>query len=222
MVLAAAETAGESLDNLRQLLAVLDGSLQDPDAGGGGEADWNTVRRSLDHHKTAMGVWDAHYDPPDATLPLRISLVSAGEPVPLIDAAREIGSHHDDTRALLASEEQNALRALLEGLIASELADKMHRCSEMVRRMNEILGPIRTTQQIGAGLRWQAQEGSRRSDRSNGGPVGEAARDAQPRRDHPAERRPLRAASSRERRESRRRLRGADRRRSWTTSGGMT
>ena len=155
VVLAAAETAGESLDNLRQLLAVLDGSLQDPDAGGGGEADWNTVRRSLDHHKTAMGVWDAHYDPPDATLPLRISLVSAGEPVPLIDAAREIGSHHDDTRALLASEEQNALRALLEGLIASELADKMHRCSEMVRRMNEILGPIRTTQQIGAGLRWQ-------------------------------------------------------------------
>ena len=55
----------------------------------------------------------------------------------------------------LAAEEQNALRALLEGLIASELADRMHRCSEMVRRMNEILGPIRTTQQIGASLRWQ-------------------------------------------------------------------
>ena len=154
-VLAAAETACDSFDNLRSLLGLLDGSLQELDTGMGGDADWNTVRRSLDHHKTAMGVWDAHYDPPDATLPLRISLVSAGEPVPLVDAARQIGSHHDDTRALLAAEEQNALRALLEGLIASELADRMHRCSEMVRRMNEILGPIRTTQQIGASLRWQ-------------------------------------------------------------------
>ena len=96
---------------------------------------------------------------PMRTLPLRISLISAGEPVPLVDAARQIASHHDDTRALLAAEEQNALRALLEGLIASELADKMHRSNEMVRRMNEILGPIRTSQQIGASLRWQ-----RRSD----------------------------------------------------------
>ena len=154
-VLDAAKAAGEASDNLQELLDVVDGSLPEPDNGAAADADWNTVRRSLDHHKTAMGVWDAHYDPPGAGLPLRISLVSGGEPVPLVDAARQIGSHYDDTRALLAAEEQTALRALLEGLIASELADKMHRCTEMVQRMNEILRPIRTTQQIGASLRWQ-------------------------------------------------------------------
>ncbi len=157
-VLDAAETASEAVDNLRGLLDVLDDWLSESDTNDAADADWNTVRRSLDHHKAAMGVWDAHYDPPDATLPLRISLVSGGEPVPLVVAARQISSHHDDTRALLAAEEQNALRALLEGLIASELADKMHRCNEMVQHMNEILGPIRTSQQIGASLRWQPKK----------------------------------------------------------------
>ena len=157
-VLVAAAAASEATDNLQELLDVVDGSLLEPDNRVAADADWNTVRRSLDHHKTAMGVWDVHYDPPDAALPLRISLVSGGEPVPLVDAARQIGSHYDDTRALLAAEEQNALRALLEGLIASELADKMHRCTEMVQRINEILRPIRTTQQIGASLRWQREK----------------------------------------------------------------
>ena len=161
-VLAAAATTDESVSNLPGLFELLDGRLLGTNAGGAPDADWSTVRRSLEHHRTAMGMWDPHYDPPDETLPLRISLINAGEPTPLVDAARQIASHHDDTRALLATEEQKALRALLEGLIASELADKMHRCNEMVQRMNEILDPIRTAQQIGASLRW-----NRRGDLDN-------------------------------------------------------
>jgi hypothetical protein len=52
-------------------------------------------------------------------------------------------------------EEDEALRNLLQGLVAREVADKMHAADDLVSRMNGRLETVRTAHGIGVSLRWR-------------------------------------------------------------------
>ncbi|MGH8255826.1 MAG: hypothetical protein ACRET0_06395 [Steroidobacteraceae bacterium] len=59
---------------------------------------------------------------------------------------------------LLSTKQHQALRNLLRGLVAREIAGKLHSAGELIERMNERLSAITTSQGIGVRLRWRRRE----------------------------------------------------------------
>src|SRR5690606_16429366 len=61
-------------------------------------------------------------------------------------------------RSLLSAKQHQALRNLLQGLVAREVADKLHAAGELIERMNARLSAITTSHGIGVRLRWRLRE----------------------------------------------------------------
>ena len=57
--------------------------------------------------------------------------------------------------ALLDHKQSEALRELLQGLIAREIAERVHGAARLVERMNERLGAVKTAHDVGVRLRWR-------------------------------------------------------------------
>lgn len=115
-----------------------------------------SVRQSLRRRRDALGAgWDAEDRQPDPTLPLVVEVTGPSGKAPLAASARAISDQRDQMAALLDHKQSEALRELLQGLIAREIAERVHGAARLVKRMNERLGAVRTAHDVGVRLRWR-------------------------------------------------------------------
>ena len=114
------------------------------------------VRQSLRGRRDSLGAgWDAEARQPDPLLPLTIEVNGPTGRAALPEAARSIAAQHRQLAGLLNTKQAAALRELLQGLIAREVAEKVHGARALVELMNERLATVRTTHEIGVRLRWR-------------------------------------------------------------------
>lgn len=118
------------------------------------------VRQSLRQRREQLGAgWDAEDHQPDDTLPISISVTGPLGRMPLPTANTHVRTQLGQQSSLLTAKQDQALRNLLQGLVAREVAEKMHAAGELIGLMNQRLENVSTAHGIGARLTWK-----RRSD----------------------------------------------------------
>ncbi len=149
-------------EGLRGLLGEIRQLLPTDPAGGAPDntgADVNSVHQSLRQRRDALGAgWDAEArqaDPLDPSLPLVVEVAGPAGRRPLAAAARAVADQHRQLAGLLDRKQADALRELLQGLIASEIAEKTHGAGEFVELMNRRLTSVATAHDVGVRLRWR-------------------------------------------------------------------
>ncbi|MDE0196501.1 MAG: hypothetical protein OXP08_13220, partial [bacterium] len=139
---------GEMLGGIERLLA-----------GGAAEAaavDINSVHGSLLQRRDALGAgWDAEARQEDPSLPLAVEVAGPLGRAPLAEAAMVVAGQHSQLVGLLDRKQADALRELLQGLIATEIAEKVHRAGKFVDLMNGRLTSVATAHDVGVRLRWR-------------------------------------------------------------------
>ena len=119
----------------------------------------DSVRIALRSRRPDLGAgWDAQDLQPDPSLPLSVEVVGPLGTMPLARAAVHANTELRTASGLLSSQQDTALRNLLQGLIADEVAEKMHAATELVDRMNDRLRSVRTTHGVGVSLRWRRRD----------------------------------------------------------------
>lgn len=136
------------------------GSTVDGTAGAAGPGtSAEGVRQSLRQRRDSLGAgWDAEDHQPDDRVPLHIEVTGPLGRMPLPDAARRVGDQLAKMTSLLSAKQDQALRNLLQGLVAREVAQKLHAAGELVGRMNQRLDHITTSHGIGVSLRWRRRD----------------------------------------------------------------
>jgi hypothetical protein len=119
-----------------------------------------SVRQSLRRRRDALGAgWDAEDHQPDPELPLRIDVNGPiAAQLPLASASLRVSDQLRQMSGLLSAKQHQALRNLLQGLVAREVADKLHAAGDLIDAMNERLSAITTTHGIGVELRWRQRD----------------------------------------------------------------
>ena len=116
----------------------------------------DSVRQSLRRRRDSLGAgWDAEERQPDPALPLVVEVTGPSGRAPLAASARAVSYQRDQMAALLDHKQSEALRELLQGLIAREIAERVHGAARLVERMNERLGAVKTAHDVGVRLRWR-------------------------------------------------------------------
>ena len=114
------------------------------------------VRQSLMRRRDSLGAgWDAEARRPDPALPLMIEVTGPLGKAPLPDSVRIVANQHQQLSSLLDRKQSDALRGLLQGMIAREIAEKIDGAGRLVRLMNRRLRPVTTAHQVGVRLRWR-------------------------------------------------------------------
>ena len=148
-----AEGLAELLGGIEQLLA---SAPADSAPAGDGAADINSVHQSLRQRRDTLGAgWDAETLHPDTSLPLVVEVAGPAGRAPLAEAARRASAEHRQLAGLLDQKQADALRELLQGVIATEIAEKMHSAEGFVDLMNERLASVTTAHEVGVRLRWR-------------------------------------------------------------------
>ena len=125
-------------------------------AAGPARVTGDSVRQSLRRRRDALGAgWDAEERQPDPALPLVVEVTGPSGRAPLAASARNVTRQRDQMGALLDHKQSEALRELLQGRIAREIAERVHGAAKLVERMNERLAGVRTAHDVGVRLRWQ-------------------------------------------------------------------
>ena len=159
--IASAHSGAEGLDDMvagiEKLLA--DGHNGGAPADGGakaGAADVNSVYQSLRQRRENLGAgWDAEARQPGPSLPLIVEVAGPAGRAPLAEAARAASEQHRQLAGLLDQKQSDALRELLQGLIATETAEKVHGAEGLVELMNDRLASVTTAHAVGVRLRWR-------------------------------------------------------------------
>lgn len=147
----------ESIDGLQRLAGALERFVS---TGTGRDITADGVRQSLRQRRDSLGAgWDAEDRQPDESLPLMVEINGPAGHMPLPDAADLVESRRAELSALLSSEQDNALRNLLQGLVARELAEKLHAAADLVERINARLDTVTTAHGVGVRVRWRRREG---------------------------------------------------------------
>ena len=116
----------------------------------------DSVRQSLRRRRDTLGSgWDAEERQPDPAMPLVVEVTGPSGKAPLAASVRAVSQQHDQMVSLLDHKQSDALRQLLQGLIAREIAERVHGAARLVERMNERLGAVRTAHDVGVRLRWR-------------------------------------------------------------------
>ncbi len=132
------------------------GRVRDDGAPDSAPVSADSVRQSLRRRRDALGAgWDADERQPDPALPLEVEVSGPSGRAPLAASARAVSAQRDQMAALLDHKQSEALRELLQGLIAREIAERVHGAARLVERMNERLGAVRTAHDVGIRLRWR-------------------------------------------------------------------
>lgn len=122
------------------------------------ESDTNadSIRMALRRRRDTLGNgWDAEDRQPDPSLPLSVEVNGPEGRFALADAARVVSDRLHQQRSLLDAKQTQALRNLLQGLIAREIASKLGAAKDLVALMNDRLGPVETAHGIGVSLHWR-------------------------------------------------------------------
>ncbi len=137
------------------LVAWLDEHVPEPTAPTSAES----VRGSLRQRRNALGAgWDAEDRQPNDHLPLSIEVNGPEGRMQIAEAAQVVGSRLHQQRSLLDAKQAQALRNLLQGLIAKEVASKLHAARELVSLMNDRLRTVETTHGIRVSLQWRRRD----------------------------------------------------------------
>jgi len=140
---------GELVDRLRELVLKPTGEATTAEG----------VRQSLRQRRDALGAgWDAADHQPDDHLPLHVEVNGPTGRAPLAEAGLAVREDLSRRSSLLSVEQDQALRNLLQGLVAREVAQKLHAARELVNRINRRLETVRTSQGIGVSLRWKRRD----------------------------------------------------------------
>ncbi|WP_419862701.1 TIGR02680 family protein [Candidatus Poriferisodalis sp.] len=116
----------------------------------------DSVRQSLQQRRGSLGAgWDAAALQPDASNPLAVEVTGPLGTMTLAAALRSATSQHQQLAGLLDRKQQDALRELLQGLIAREIAQKMRGAERLIERTNERLATVSTAHRVGVRLRWR-------------------------------------------------------------------
>jgi hypothetical protein len=118
------------------------------------------VRQSIRRRRDSLGAgWDAEDRQPHEQLPLHIEVTGPlAQQTPLPAATKIVQRQLIAMTALLSAKQHQALRNLLQGLVAREVADKLHAADELIERMNVRLSAITTSHGIGVKLRWRRRD----------------------------------------------------------------
>jgi hypothetical protein len=118
------------------------------------------VRQSIRRRRDSLGAgWDAEDRQPAEHLPLHIEVTGPLAQQTPLPAARQVVQHQLATMTgLLSTKQHQALRNLLQGLVAREIAEKLHAAGELIERMNDRLSAIKTSHGIGVKLRWRRRD----------------------------------------------------------------
>lgn len=150
------EPVEDSPAGVRALAAAVDARVPAPRV----EITADGVRQSLRQRRDTLGAgWDAEDRQVDATLPLSVEINGPQGRFPLAEAITVVGSRLRELTTLLSSEQEGALRNLLQGLVAREVAEKLHAARDLIARINRRLDEVRTTQGIGVSVRWKRRDG---------------------------------------------------------------
>lgn len=144
-------------DGLREVLDAVDRLLSGRgDAESAGEVTADRVRQSLMQRRDTLGAgWDAEALQPDPLLPLAVEVTGPSGRAPLAASLQAVTQQHRQLVGLLDAKQDDALRQLLQGLIAREVAEKIHGAQRLVQLMNERLGAVQTAHRVGVQLRWR-------------------------------------------------------------------
>ncbi|MDE0288128.1 MAG: hypothetical protein OXM88_06050 [bacterium] len=146
-----ARSAGS--DGLREMLRAIERLLPD---GLAEATSADGVRQSLLRRRDLLGAgWDAEARRPDPKLPILIEVTGPLGKAPLADSVRVVSQQHQQMSSLLDRKQSDALRGLLQGMIAREIAEKIHGAGRLVELMNTRLRPVTTAHQVGVRLRWR-------------------------------------------------------------------
>lgn len=122
-------------------------------------ASAESVRSSLRQRRDALGAgWDAEDRQPDETLPLHVEVTGPLGKMPLAESVVRTEAQRRTMAGLLSAKQDQALRNLLQGLVAREVAVKLHAAGELVDLMNQRLAAVRTSHGIGVSLRWHRRD----------------------------------------------------------------
>lgn len=136
---------------LRELLGPL-ASLPTAEA----EASSESVRQSLQRRRDSLGAgWDAEALHPDLNQPLIVEVTGPSGRAPLAEQEQAVQQQYRQVDSLLNRKQDDALRQLLQGHIAGEIAEKIHGAKRLVDRTNERLGAVSTAHKVGVELRWR-------------------------------------------------------------------
>ncbi|WP_428121676.1 TIGR02680 family protein [Candidatus Poriferisodalis sp.] len=140
-----------SLDDLGRLNAAADG-----ERGADSAVNADSVRQSLQQRRDSLGAgWDAVALQPDPARPLYVEVTGPSGIATLPAALRVASAQHRQLAGLLDRKQQDALRELLQGLIAKEIAEKMHGAGHLIELTNERLRSVATAHRVGVRLRWR-------------------------------------------------------------------
>lgn len=152
------DPVGDDADGARDLATALLRTIPAPERGA---ISGDGVRHSLRQRRDQLGAgWDAEDHQPDDSQPLVVEVTGplVGSRMPLQEASSTVGLHLRQQSSLLTAKQDQALRNLLQGMIAREVADKMAGAVELVGLMNRRLATVTTSHGIGATLRWKRRD----------------------------------------------------------------
>src|SRR5690606_32514802 len=137
----------DSPDGARRLAAAIRALAPAPD---GAPTSAEGVRQSIRRRRDSLGAgWDAADHQHDEQLPLHVEVTGPlTQQTPLPAAIEVVHSQLATMRSLLSAKQHQALRNLLQGLVAREVADKLHAAGELIERMNARLSAITTSHGI--------------------------------------------------------------------------
>ena len=145
----------ESSDGVAELATALLAGVAEPASAASAES----VRQSLRQRRDRLGAnWDAGDRQPDESVPCEVEVTGPLGRMPLIAATAAVRKQLADLTSLLTAQQDQALRNLLQGLIAQEVSRKLHAARDLVALMNKRLDAVSTAHGISAKLRWTRRD----------------------------------------------------------------
>lgn len=144
----------DTVDGAARLVAAVRDVVPRPDR----DVDEDALNRSLRAIRDSLGAgWDAEARRGSDGAPLSVEVSGPYGRRALLDATRQVASDLRRAQGLLTAQQDQALRNLLHGRIAHEVAAALFDARELVDGMNAILREITTSQGIGVRLEWRTR-----------------------------------------------------------------
>jgi uncharacterized protein (TIGR02680 family) len=144
----------DSVDGAARLVAAVRAAVPSPDR----DVDEDALHRSLRAIRDSLGAgWDAEARRGSDGAPVAVEVSGPYGRRALLDATLQVASDLRRAQGLLTAQQDQALRNLLHGRIAHEVAAALFDARELVDGMNTILREITTSQGIGVRLEWRTR-----------------------------------------------------------------